>query len=78
MARKVMLSILLICILSCSIVAQDQTGQRGQRRMPVGREGQGPTRPPAGNERGLRELAAEELWPDRRIHVAHRSGLECR
>lgn len=64
MARKVTLSILLICILSCSIVAQDQTEQRGQRRMRVGRAGQGRTRPPAGNERGLRELTAEEIPPN--------------
>ena len=64
MARRVMLSVLLICILSCSITGQDQTGQRGQRRMRVGSAGQGGIRPPAGNERGLRELTAEEMPPN--------------
>jgi len=64
MARRMMLSILLIFILSCSITGQDQTEQRVQRKMRVGSEGQGPTRPPAGNERGLRELTAEEIPPN--------------
>ena len=63
MARKVMLSILLVCILSCIAVAQDQTGPRDRQRMRVGRGGRGSTRPPEGNERGLRELTAEEIPP---------------
>ena len=64
MALKGMFTILLVCILSSTLVTQDQTGQRGQRRKRVGSEGQGPTRPPAENERGLRELTAEEIPPN--------------
>jgi len=64
MARRVMLSILLTFILSCSVIGQDQTEPRVQRRMRVGSDGQGPTRPPAENERGLRELTAEEIPPN--------------
>jgi rhamnogalacturonan endolyase len=64
MNRRVLFMMLLVCILSCSLLAQDQTGQRGQRRMRVGRAGQGGTRPPENNERGLRKLTTEEIPPN--------------
>ncbi|MBC8470826.1 MAG: hypothetical protein H8D56_15245 [Planctomycetes bacterium] len=64
MNRRVLFIMLLVCIFSCSVLAQDQTGQRGQRRMRVGRSGQGSTRPPENNERGLRELTMEEIPPN--------------
>lgn len=61
---RVLFIMLLVFIFNCSVLAQDQTGQRGQRRMRVGRAGQGGTRPPVNNERGLRELTAEEVPPN--------------
>lgn len=64
MSRKVFFLMLLICIFSCNVFAQDQSQPRGQRRMRVGREGQGGTRPPRDNERGLRELTLEEIAPN--------------
>jgi hypothetical protein len=38
MNRRVLFIMLLVCIFSCSVLAQEQTGQR---RMRVGRAGQG-------------------------------------
>jgi len=64
MKRRVLFIMLLFCIFSCSVLAPAQTGQRGQRRMRVGRAGQRGTRPPENNERGLRELTAEEIPPN--------------
>jgi len=64
MNRRVLFIMLLVCIFSCSVLAHDQTGRRGQRRMRVGRAGQGGTRPPENNERGLRELTTEEIPPN--------------
>ncbi len=64
MSQKIFASVLLICFFPCSIVAQNQMEQRGQRRARVGRAGQGGTRPPRNNERGLRELTAEEIPPN--------------
>ena len=61
---RVLFIMLLVFIFNCSVLAQDQTGQRGQRRMRVGRAGQGGTRPPENNERWLRELTAEEIPPN--------------
>jgi len=61
MYRRVFFITLLVCIFSCNVFAQDQTGQRQVR---VGRIGQGSTRPPKNNERGLRELTAEEIPPN--------------
>jgi rhamnogalacturonan endolyase len=64
MSHKVFFLMLLICIFSCNVFAQDQMQQRGQLRIRVGREGQGGTRPPRDNERGLRELTPEEIAPN--------------
>ncbi|MBN2182596.1 MAG: hypothetical protein JW715_11845 [Sedimentisphaerales bacterium] len=64
MIRKILPCLLLICILSCIVTAQEQPRQSGRRGMRVGRAGQGGTRPPANNERGLRELTAEEIPPN--------------
>jgi len=64
MNRRVLFIMLLVCIFSCSVLAQVQTGQRGQRRMRIGRAGQRGTRPSKNNERGLRELTAEEIPPN--------------
>ena len=64
MIRKVLPCLLLICTFGCLVLAQDRTGQFNRRGMRVGREGQGGTRPPRDNERGLRELTAEEIPPN--------------
>ena len=61
MHHRVIFIMLFVCIFSCNVLAQDQTGQRQVR---VGRIGQGSTRPPKNNERGLRELTAEEIPPN--------------
>ncbi len=58
MARKIILSVFLICIFSCSVIAQSRSEDFGRRR------GQTSTRPPADNERGLRELSPEEIPPN--------------
>ncbi len=53
MSRRVVFCILLICILTFSVFAQEQPGRRRFS-----------TRPPADNERGLRELSPEEIPPN--------------
>jgi hypothetical protein len=64
MDARVMLGVLSVCVLGSGMAAQGLTGQRAQQRTRAGRTGQGRTRPPAENERGLRALTAEEIPPN--------------
>lgn len=64
MTLKTLFSMFLICIFICTLSAQDRAGDVSRQGMRVGRSGQGNTRPPENNNRGLRELTAEEIPPN--------------